>query len=397
VTHPYSKDPISFAQHAGPFNRQDVENGPLAEMTFVAKDLFDVKGLKSGTGNPTWLETHDIAQDDSWAVSRLLSHGARLIGKSLTDEMAYSLIGANYHYGTPPNPAAPDRIPGGSSSGSASIVAQGLADFALGTDTGGSVRIPASFCGILGFRPTHGRIPVEGLVPLGPSFDTVGWFARNAGTLKTVGDTLLKESDTAPRSRKLVRLDDIFLAADQDCQPLLDKAFTMAARHFESHASTTIAGNGFDEWRDTYRFVQGYEAWQEHGTWIETCQPAFGPLTQARFDFARSISEADFKKWADIRENLKQRVLDIIGDNGILCLPSAPGAAIRRDGPEPAFDEFRARILDFTAYAGMCGAPQATIPVGVSHGGPIGLSFISAPGSDLNLLEIIETLSMTDS
>src|ERR1700761_6468602 len=160
--------------------------GPLAGLTFAAKDLFDVAGFVTGCGNPDWAATHEAAQADAWAVDALLQAGATLLGKTITDEISLGLLGINKFYGTPQNPRAPDRVPGGSSSGSASAVAGGLVDVALGTDSGGSVRIPASFCGLYGLRPTHGRIPTEGMMTQAPSFDTVGYFARNATTFGQV-------------------------------------------------------------------------------------------------------------------------------------------------------------------------------------------------------------------
>lgn len=382
------KDTISFMAHAGCPDRQDCPDGPLAGKTLAVKDLYDIKGLKTGAGTPDWLENHEPATADAWAVGQLMAAGCRLNGKTLTDEMAYSLIGANFHYGTPPNPAAPDRIPGGSSSGSASVVAQGLADIALGTDTGGSVRIPASFCGLYGFRPSHGRIPVDGLVALGPGFDTVGWFTRDGDLLEATGRVLMPEPDSAARPQRLVRLDELFAIADPASRDLLDAA----ARRFGASDGTSIEDGNRAEWRDTYRYVQGYEAWQEHGAWITASHPQFGPLTQARFDFAKSISDEEAKAWAEIRTRLRQRVLDCIGADTVFCFPTAPGAPIRRNAPESDFDDFRGRILDFTTYAGIAGAPQVTIPIGIADGGPVGLSLMGAPGSDRGLLELVKTL-----
>src|SRR6056300_1661103 len=169
--------------------------GELAGLTFAAKDVFDIAGFRTGAGNPDWLRTHPPATITASAVQRLLDAGATLVGKTHTDELTYSLNGENFHYGTPVNPNAPGRIPGGSSSGSAAATAGGLVDFALGTDTGGSVRLPASNCGIFGFRPSHGLIDNDGVVPLSPAFDTVGWFARDGGLLQRVGNILLEKGE----------------------------------------------------------------------------------------------------------------------------------------------------------------------------------------------------------
>src|SRR5260370_34735918 len=164
--------------------------GPLSGLTFAAKDLFDVAGVVTGCGNPDWAATHQPAQTDAWAVDGLLQAGATLVGKTITDEISLGLLGINRFYGTPLNPRAPDRVPGGSSSGSASAVAGGLVDVALGTDSGGSVRMPASFCGLYGLRPPPGRPPPHGMMTQAPSFDTVGYFANNAATFGLAGSLL---------------------------------------------------------------------------------------------------------------------------------------------------------------------------------------------------------------
>src|SRR6218665_673770 len=183
-----------------PYPAVAVENaseGPLSGLTLAVKDLFDVKGYRTGCGCPTKLAESEVKTVTAPAVQRLLDAGARFVGKTHTDELAWSMYGMNAHFGTPVNVAAPDRIPGGSSSGSAAAVAAGLADIALGTDTGGSVRAPASFCGLWGLRPTHGRISLEGCMELCASFDTAGFFARDAGTLALTGAVLLDDDTVA--------------------------------------------------------------------------------------------------------------------------------------------------------------------------------------------------------
>ena len=190
--------------------------GPLAGLTFAAKDVFDIAGSRTGFGNPAWLESHPPATSTAPAVQLLLDAGADMVGKTVTDEITYSLSGQNAHYGTPLNSAAPGRIPGGSSSGSASAVAGGLVDFALGTDCGGSVRLPASYCGILGIRPSHGRISLEGVAPFTWSFDVAGWFARDADVFAKVGDVLLDEQFPAIPAR-LLYPQDAFGMVDRRC------------------------------------------------------------------------------------------------------------------------------------------------------------------------------------
>ena len=190
-------------------------DGPLSGLTFAAKDIFDVAGHITGGGNPDWKATHPPAERNAWIVQTLVVAGATMVGKTHTDELTRGILGENAHYGTPVNPRAPDRVPGGSSSGSASAVAGGLVDFALGSDTGGSVRIPASFCGLYGLRPTHGRIPLEGILLQAPSYDTIGWFARDATTFARVAEAVFGSSISPRIPPRVVIADDLF----DECDP----------------------------------------------------------------------------------------------------------------------------------------------------------------------------------
>ena len=178
-----------------------------------------------------------------------------MVGKTITDELAYSLNGDNVHYGTPKNTKAPDRVPGGSSSGSAAAVAAGLCDFALGTDSGGSVRIPASYCGVYGVRTTVGVISMDGVVPFMPTFDTVGWFARDAGILSAVGDVLLPSGAGGARGlpNRLMIAADAISIVDRDALPVLERGIDMLAESFEQARPVTIAPQGLERWREIYR------------------------------------------------------------------------------------------------------------------------------------------------
>src|SRR6266699_51576 len=196
--------------------------GPLTGLTFAAKDLFDVAGRPTGGGNHDWARTHPVPTRHAWAVQTLLDAGATLIGKTITDEVSLGILGENAFDGTPLNSKAPDRVPGGSSSGSAAAVAAGLCDTALGTDTGGSVRVPASFCGLYGIRPTHGRLDTRGMMPQAPSSDTTGWFARDAATFARVSAVLLGEAIPDQLPQRLVVATDAFGLADPDTATALE-------------------------------------------------------------------------------------------------------------------------------------------------------------------------------
>src|ERR1700756_1293839 len=196
--------------------------GPLSGLTFAAKDLFDVAGHPTGAGNPDWARSNPVPTRHAWAVQRLLDAGATLVGKTITDEVSLGIVGENAFYGTPVNPRAPSRVPGGSSSGSAAAVAAGLCDTALGTDTGGSVRVPASFCGLYGIRPTHGRLDLSGMLPQAPSSDTTGWFARDAETFARVSAVLLGEAIPGELPTRLVIASDAFAIAGPETAAALE-------------------------------------------------------------------------------------------------------------------------------------------------------------------------------
>lgn len=359
--------------------------GPLSGLTFAAKDLFDVAGFVTGAGNPDWAATHPPAGRTASAVLRLVEAGASLVAKTLTDEIAFSINGENAHYGTPRNPAAPGRIPGGSSSGSASAVAGGLVDTALGTDTGGSVRIPASYCGLYGIRPSHGAIPADGLVPLAPRFDTIGWFARSASTLAAVGDVLLPQRPVEPVRRLLVATDAFTLAGTEIAHALvqpLDRLRRLAAES----AEVTAAPDGLAAWLETFRTLQGYDIWRTHGAWIEAVRPRFGPGVRERFAWTATVGAAEHAVAERTAERLRAGLDALLEPGTLLCLPTAPGIAPLRGTPAAELDAFRARALSLTALAGLGGLPQVTLPLATLDGCPLGLSVIGARGTDRALV-----------
>ncbi len=250
--------------------------GPLHGLSYAVKDVFDIDGYRTGNGNPVWLETHAPAGRTASSVERLLAAGARMIGKTHTDELAYSLNGENIHYGTPVNRNAPGRIPGGSSSGSAAAVAGGLVDFALGTDCGGSIRLPASYCGIYGIRTTHGLIPADGIIDLAASFDTVGWFARDVQTMRRVGAALLPVTpDFVPR--RLLIAEDAFAFAGSEVATALVGAVKRLKEAFAYHHKVSVYTGDPAAWPEIFRILQGDEIRRRHGAWIDAHDPGFGP------------------------------------------------------------------------------------------------------------------------
>jgi amidase len=376
----------AFVAH-GAVTLQGAAAGPLAGLTFAAKDLFDVAGTRSGWGNPDRLEEAPIAMTTASALLPALAAGATLIGKTHTDELASGMFGENPHYGPPINPRAPDRVPGGSSSGSASAVAAGLCDFAFGTDTGGSVRVPASFCGLFGIRTTHGRVSSAGLMPMAPSFDTVGWFARDAALLRRVG--ALYFGMAAPAAPRLLLAEDAF----DICTPEVGLALRGAARRLGRAEAVTLYEGGIGHWLDTFRPLQLGELWATHGTWASRPGRVLSPLVADRIVLAGQVAaEAIASAWAT-REALAARVAALLGQDGLLVIPTAHDLPPKVGAPGEAQIAFRDRTLALTCVASLCRLPQVNLPAGTLQGVPIGLSLIGPRDGDAMLLAAAEALA----
>jgi amidase len=367
-------------------------SGPLAGLTFGVKDIYDIAGHRTGFGSPDWFATHAAAARTAPTVQRILNAGADMVGKTHTDELTYSLNGENPHYGTPVNINAPGRIPGGSSSGSAAAVAAGLCDFALGSDTGGSVRAPASYCGIYGIRPTHGRVSLEGACPLAPSFDTAGWFARDATLLERVGQVLLGEARAQAPGRLLLARDAFELAGDAITQALQPAVRTLAKLLGEPE-EVVIAADGLTQWFQVFRTLQAAEVWVQHGTWINHVKPQLGPGVKERIQWASSVAPRDVGPAKSKREDIARRMNERLDGNALLVLPTVPGIAPRLNTPPAELDDFRGRAMSLLCVAGLARLPQVSIPAARLEGCPLGLSLLGARGSDLMLLGVAKALA----
>ena len=370
--------------------------GPLAGLTFGLKDIYDLAGHQTGFGSPDWLATHEPARVSASVATRLLAAGATLVGKTHTEEMAFSLTGENAHYGTPLNVAAPGRIPGGSSSGSAAAVAGSLVDFAIGSDTGGSVRAPASFCGIYGIRPTHGRIPLDGVCPLAPGFDTCGWFARDASMLARVGEVLLGGRAASP-GRLLLAQDAFEAAMPHAAMPHAVAAFTPAVQRVTAllgeAVPVTVSVEGLSEWFAVFRVLQFGEIWETHGEWVTRVRPSFGPHITPRFEAAARIDAADVARMRLVREDIRERLDALLSDNAVLLLPTMPDIAPLLQSPADQVIAFRERSLALLCIAGLGGLPQVSLPFASLNDCPLGLSMIAARGNDEMLLDIARRLA----
>jgi len=366
------------------------EAGPLADLSFVVKENIDVEGCVSTNGHPDFAASHAPARAHAPVVESLLAAGARLVGKSQMDEMAYSLMGANAHYGTPVNPRARDRHPGGSSSGSAVAVAAGLSDFALGTDTAGSCRAPAAFCGVFGFRPSHGALSLAGVVPLAPSFDVVGFFARDAATLEKIGDVLLPQDlDRGPLARGLILSDAFADCPTAEAARLADALKTLApelgTREVALEASFSPQALAH------FRNYQAYEAWRSHGAWIEQRRPRFGPGIAERFAYAATVTEEQRQAAQAFREEARAIIDALLAEDGVFVLPTTPFFAPRLDEGAETLDAQRYQMFRLFLQASFFGLPQVSLPLPSDP--PLGLSLIGRRGTDRALLALARQLA----
>lgn len=365
--------------------RPPTAEGPLQGVRLAVKDLIDVEGALTTGGNPDWAAAHGPAARDAPAVARLRAAGARVVGKTVTDELAFSLEGENAHHGTPRNPRAPGRLPGGSSSGSAVAVAAGLADVALGTDTGGSVRVPASFCGTWGMRPTHGRIPLDGVLPFAPSYDTVGWFARDAALLEAAGHALLQSEAVARPPLKLRIALDAVAVADTAAAAALH---ALGVRLGITETVHAFEGGSWKEWLQAYAVLQGLEVRETLGPWIRERAPRFGPTIAPRFDAAMALHPAEGEMWRPWRARAARHLHERLGEDEAWLVPAAPGVPLPLSADKATRDHFYAHALALGALAGHAGLPQVVMPLAKVHGLPLGISFIAAPGNDERLLAL---------
>ncbi|MDH3738472.1 MAG: amidase [Alphaproteobacteria bacterium] len=365
--------------------------GPLQGLTFAVKDIIDVAGQVTGCGNAEWRRTHDAAQANAPVVQLLLDAGATMAGKTITEEFAYGMIGENFHYGTPRNAAAPGRIPGGSSSGSASVVAAGEVDFALGTDTGGSVRVPASFCGLYGLRPTHGRVPTGGIMPLAPSLDTCGWFARDPDTMKRVGAVLLDWRQPPSPGRFLVAR-DAFGVVDPTLRDALAPALARAAEILgapqEIDAGALHGMNDLGDWAQVMQVVRGSEGAGSHLAWIEATDPVMGPGFRERFEAGGRYTREEIAAAMATRARIEGHLDALLDDGAVMAVPAAPSVPPPVRSPESVFDTLRNTNERYNSMAPLARLPQISLPLGEVDGLPIGLGLIAAHGNDELLLDL---------
>ena len=387
------------------FDLSPTGSGPLDGLRFAVKDTIDVAGFKTGCGNPTWRDSHPAAVVHAVCVEQLLRAGARCVGKTISDELALSLLGENHFCGTPLNARAPDRVPGGSSSGSASAVACGLVDFALGTDTGGSIRVPASNCGIWGFRPSHDSVSVAGVNPLAPSFDTVGVLARSGDVLAEVGLVLLASAPVSACEPVAIHvIQEAFALADADVREALSKPmqqiceiFSGAVRDSSLHELVADdAGHTFAKWVDTFCVIQWAEIKSCLGAWIANVKPEFGPEIAASFQLVDQLDHGRVAEAIQLREQYFRSLNQFLGPDDLLCIPTTPALAPRKGDPprrSSSGSGYYPRTLSLTSVAGIGRLPQVSLPIAGTEGVPMGLSLLARHGHDSFLLGVAKSIN----
>lgn len=393
---PVPADPTVWREAGSPL-LPATGTGPLTGLSVAVKDLFALAGFRVGAGSEEWLAEADAETTTAPAAAALLAAGAVVAGIARTDEFAYSLAGTNSHYGTPPNPRAPGRISGGSSSGSASAVSLGQATIGLGTDTGGSIRVPSAYQGLFGIRTTHGAVSTSGVLPLAPSFDTVGWMARDAVTLDAVGHVLLPPHQPGAPLAEAAFAPELLALAEPD----VGRAVTECLNNWGGTAdlprldATSLLTGDLTEWLAAFQIVQGHEAWQEHGAWVNRHWDSLGPDVASRFRAASMVGQRQADDARDVLRAARQQIRAVVG-GGLLVLPTvssvAPLISEAALGGE-VIERVRRGTMRLSSIAGIAGLPVVNLPLTTNDGLPCGLSIIGPANRDAELLALAVRLS----
>ncbi|XP_061362655.1 translocon at the outer membrane of chloroplasts 64-like [Gastrolobium bilobum] len=393
---------------------------PLTSLTFVLSDIFDVDGHVTTFGHPEWARTHEAASQTSPVVSALVEGGATCIGTTVVDELAYGISGENKHYGTPTNPAVPARIPGGSSSGAAVSVAANLVDFALGIDTIGGVRLPAGFCGILGFRPSYGAVSHNGIIPVSKSLDTVGWFAKDPDILRRVGHILLQAPVVIQRNPQQIFIaDDCFqhinVPLDRISQVVIKSTEKLFGRqvlkhiNLEEYLCTKLPSlkelsnqnrNGelkasLKSLTNVMKFLQRHEFRLMHKEWINIVKPDLHPAVSADLHEKFEGSDVELENCKSVRNEMRAAVNSLLKDEGILVIPTVADPPAKSGGKEILSEDYQSRAFSLLSIASISGCCQVTVPLGFYDKCPVSVSLIAQHGGDRFLLDTLQTMYTT--
>jgi amidase len=363
--------------------------GLLTGLRFGVKDLFDVAGYPTSGGQPFVLAMSGIKQKNAQTVQALLDAGAQFAGKTVTDEFAFSMNGQNAHFGSPINGAAPDRISGGSSSGSAAAVSHALVDFALGTDTGGSVRAPASHCGLVGLRPSHGRVSLSGALDLAPSLDTCGWFTRDLPTFLRVGEVLLgSDAKALPARPRLLYPKEVWGLLSPEVTAAYAPALEKMTRTYGAPQPVEVLnGHSFEDLYWAFRYIQGHEAWKTDGALIERFHMPLGPGVSQRFAWSKTVTDAQWTQGLSLRTAYRSFLANLLDADGMMVMPTMPDVAPLISADESSLEDYRNKAIQMLCIAGLTGFPQLSLPWASRLGAPLGFSVLGPSGSDLSLIQ----------
>lgn len=385
-------DPLQSFVRENHIALAETRSGLLSDYVFSAKDVFKVKGSTWGNGHPDWLRHSSPDEYTATGVQELLDHGADLVGKTVCDELCYSISGENWNYGSPLNPHDIRRYAGGSSSGSCVSVAGGLVDFSVGSDCLGSVRVPASYNGLLGIRPTYDRITTRGEVPYCESMDVFGFVAKESNIFQDVAQVLLKEDQQFFDFEKIIIAEDCFNAIDDEVVEHLTDTIEYIKKDFEKVIEREIAPEGLDAWVKTFQIVQGYEVWESYGGFVNKYHPTLSPGPKARLKTASEITRAEYDQALNEKLAIQKYIDDLLADDTVVLLPTASSIAPLKTASQEKINHYRAQSSKLLGISPLSGTPQITIPLAKQEGVPLGISLMGPKGSDRALIDLATKL-----
>ena len=372
---------MNFLVPHSPKNKiQTSYKGNLLDMRFLCKDMCQIKGFKTSCGNPDFYKHTAEATENAPFLEKILNEGAILEGITICDEFFYSIIGENIHYGTPSNKNAPNCVPGGSSSGSAAALTQINYDFTIGTDTGGSVRVPASFCGIYGFRPTHGRINLNKVYPMSESFDTLGWFSNNKSNMLKVGKVFFDHFEEIPIEQKNILIPiDIINNLDENIK---SQFYDYCENKFKNLKKVQLSKYNKSELAECFRVIQGYEIKLSMLPWIQKYNPKISTEINSRFEVTKNITVNMYNESINLRKEFVSELDKNLSKEALIIFPTTPFSAPITGQSDDDLSELRKKVMEFTCIGGLSSRPQISIPKFKGSNGPIGLSILGNKNAD---------------
>ncbi len=356
----------------------------LAGIPVAVKDLFDTAGVRTTYGSVIF-DDH-VPDQDADAVRILKQAGAMIVGKTLTHEFAWGITSANPHFGPCRNPHDTERVPGGSSGGSAAALAAGMCALALGSDTGGSIRIPAAFCGVSGLKPTYGRISMRGVFPLAPSLDHAGPMARTPADVRLLYDALTQQRAEVQPATRIALCPDLHLHAPD---PGIQRAFDAAVAALDADL-VELNFPGAERIHPAFQRIQAAEARHSHRSLFPAHADRYGADVKMRLERARDVSLDDYVTATAARAAVHSTFAALFEHADMLLTPIAATAPAPIAQQPP---DFRERVLTYTVPQDMAGLPAVAVPAGVDDDGlPVGVQLTGPAGGEHRVLAAAEAL-----